>query len=134
MNPKAFKFVTLAAMLGALLATGEAWPGDLDTGIAIRGIGATKTCSAKTVVPHDNQVDGRADNLSVNCTDVTDKIDDYATYTAGMVHTKFCVAQIKKIKLKGGSVKIDKRVGNKYHCLVNNIKAKDLANLMTEKP
>ena len=56
------------------------------------------------------------------------------TDTAGLVHAKFCVARITKIKQKGGSVKTDKLVGNRYHCPVNNIKAKDLANLMTEKP
>ena len=51
-----------------------------------------------------------------------------------MVHTKFCVAQIKKIKLKVGSVKTDKLTDNRYHCLVNNIKVKTLVGLMPEKP
>ncbi len=31
-------------------------------------------------------------------------------------------------------MKTDPVSGNRYHCLVNNIEAKDLANLMTEKP
>ncbi len=86
------------------------------------------------MVPYDNQVDGRAHNLSVNCTNATEKIDNYATYIAGMVHTKFCVARITKIKQKAGKVRTDPLVGNGYHCLLNNIKAKDLANLMTPKP
>ena len=122
------------AMLGASSIAGGAWAGELDKGIAIRGIGDTKTCGARTVVPDDNRIDGRAHNLSVNCTAATSNINDYANYTAGMVHTKFCVAKVAKIKQKGGSVKTDKLDGNRHHCLVNNIKATDLANAMTEKP
>ena len=86
------------------------------------------------MVPEGNRSNERADNLSVNCTGVTETIGDYLHHTAGLVHAKFCVARITKIKQKGGSVKTDKLVGNRYHCPVNNIKAKDLANLMTEKP
>lgn len=123
-----------AAMLGASSIAGGAWAEELSWGIVIRGIGPTKTCSADTVMPCDNRIDGRAHNLSVNCTNATEKIDDYALYTVGMVHTKFCVARITKIKQKSGSVKTDPLVGNRYHCLVNNIKAKDLVGLMTEKP
>ncbi len=72
--------------------------------------------------------------MSVNCTNATEKIDDDVPYIGAMVHAKFCVARIAKIKPKSGSVKTDPLVGNPYHCLANNIKAKDLANLMTPKP
>ncbi len=122
--------ILACAMLATSPIAGAAWAGELDKGIVIRGIADTKTCSADTLVPDG----GSADNLSVNCTNATDKIADYATYTGGMVHTKFCVAQIAKINQKSGSVKTDPVTGNRYHCLVNNIEAKDLANLMTEKP
>ncbi len=121
-------------MLATSPIAGAAWAGELDKGIAIRGIADTKTCSADTLVPVADRVDGRAHNLSVNCTNATEKIGDYATYIGGMKHTKFCVAQIAKINQKSGSVKTDPVTGNRYHCLVNNIEAKDLANLMTEKP
>lgn len=134
MNRKAIALLATAALLGVLLVAGKAGAGELDTGIVIRGIGATKTCSAKTVVPDDDQIDGRAHNLSVNCTDATSRIDDYAAYTGGLPHTKFCVAQIAKIVRKQGAVKTDPRPGNDDHCLVNNIKAKDLVKLMTPKP
>ena len=126
--------ILACAMLGASPIAGGAWAGELDKGIIIRGIGNNATCSADTVVPEGSRSNDRADNLSVNCTGATETIGDYLHYTAGMVHAKFCVARIKKIKQKSGSVKTDKLVGNRYHCLVNYIKAKDLANLMTEKP
>ncbi len=126
--------ILACAMLATSPVAGAAWAGELATGIAIRGIGTTKTCSADTVVPVADRVDGRADNLSVNCTNATEKIDNYALYVAGMVHTKFCVARITKIKQKAGKVRTDPVVGNANHCLLNNIKAKDLVGLMTPKP
>ncbi len=73
--------------------------------------------------------------MSVNCTNATEKIGDYARYISGLgQYSKFCVARITKIKQKSGTVKTDKLNTNKYHCLLNNISAKDLANLMTEEP
>ncbi len=126
--------ILACAMLAASPIAGGAWAEELDTGLVIRGIGNTRTCSADTVVPYDNQVDGRAHNLSVNCTNATEKIDNYALYVAGMVHTKFCVARITKIKQKAGKVRTDPVVGNANHCLLNNIKTKDLVGLMTPKP
>ncbi len=73
--------------------------------------------------------------MSVNCTNATEKIGDYARYISGVgPYSKFCVARITKIKQKSGTVKTDPVTGNRYHCLLNNIEAKDLANLMTEEP
>jgi hypothetical protein len=138
MNTNASKLIVhgsiLGAILGAMLFIGSAGAHDLTTGIIIRGIGPTKTCSAATVVPTGDQIDGRAHNLSVNCTAVTGDINNYATYTAGLPFTKFCVARILKIVQKSGTVKTDPIVGNPYHCLLNNIKVKDLVGVMTPKP
>ena len=134
MNTNAIKLIVCVAVVGAVLSGGNAWAHDLDTGIVIRGIGATKTCSAQNVVPTGDQIDGRVHNLSVNCTAVTGDINRYATYTAGLPHTKFCVARILKVVQKSGSVKTDPIVGNPYHCLVNNIRVKDLVGVMTPKP
>ena len=134
MNTNAIKFLAFVAVVGAMLSAGDARAGELDTGIVIRGIGAHKTCSAATVVPTGDQIDGRVHNLSVNCTAATSDINKYAAYTAGLPYTKFCVARIFKIVQKSGSVKTDPITGNPYHCLVNNIKVKDLVGVMTPKP
>jgi hypothetical protein len=134
MNANALKFLALATVFGAMLTTSEARADGLDTGIAIRGIGPTMTCSAETVVPNGDQIDGRAHNLRVNCTAATGNIDNYAAYTGGLPYAKFCVARIAKIVQKSGSVKTDPITGNPNHCLVNNIKVKDLVGLMTPKP
>ncbi len=40
MNTNAIKFLALAAVVGAMLSAGDARAVELDTGIAIRGIGA----------------------------------------------------------------------------------------------
>ena len=119
-----------------LITTGEGVADELSKGIIIRGIGTTKTCSADTVVPEDNRLHGFAHNLSVNCTKKTSNIDDYTNYTDGMVHTKFCVAEIAAVKRLAGSasVKTDPLKDNKYHCLVNNVKPKPLVGTMTPEP
>ncbi len=126
--------LAFATAVGAMLTVTAAGADELSSGIVIRGIGATRTCSAKTVVPTEDQVDGRVQNLSVNCTNATDRINDYGQYTAGLPHTKFCVARILKIKQKSGSVKTDHYEGHPYHCLMNNIRVKELVSLMTPKP
>lgn len=133
MKTTTIKTVACAAVVCAMLSAGGAWAHDLKTGIVIRGIGATKTCSADTVVPIGDQIDGRAHNLSVNCTAVTGDIDRFGAYIQGLPYAKFCVARILKVVQKSGSVKTDPIVGNPYHCLVNNIKVKDLVGVMTPK-
>ncbi len=120
--------------LGAMLTVTAASAGELSSGIVIRGIGADKTCSANTVVPILDQIDGRVNNLSINCTDATSKINDYANYTAGLSYVKFCVAEIVKIKKNAGSVKTDPFPGNQYNCLMSTIKVEVLVGLMTPKP
>ena len=134
MNKFAIISLAFATAFGAMLTVTAASADELSSGIVIRGIGATRTCSATTVVPTEDQVDGRVHNLSVNCTDATGNINNYNQYTAGLPHTKFCVARILKIKKKGGSVKSDHYEGHPYHCLMNNIKVKELVSLMTPKP
>ena len=86
------------------------------------------------MVPEGDRIEERAHGLNVTCTNATEKIDDYGHFTAGTVHARLCIARIAKIEQKSGSVKTDKLDGNRSHCLVNNIEAKDLANLMTPKP
>ncbi len=134
MSRFALKSLAFATAFGAMLTVTAASADELSSGIVIRGIGATKTCSAETVVPTEDQVDGRVQNLSVNCTNATDRINDYGQYTAGLPQTRFCVARILKIKQKSGSVKTDHYAGHPYHCLMNNIKVKELVSLMTPKP
>ena len=109
---------------------------ELASGIIIRGIGDTRTCSAKTVVPDNDRWDGLAHNLSVNCTDDTSNIDNYAHFTGGLPHSKYCVARIEAVKRLAGSasVKTDRLPNNALHCLVNNVKPKDLVGVMTPKP
>lgn len=124
----------LAAVVGAMLSASDTRADELTTGIAIRGIGANMTCSAATVVPHGDQIDGLAHNLSVNCTDATSNKNNYAAYTAPLPHARFCVARIAKIVWMRGSVKTDPLRGQPYHCLVNNITPKALVGEMTQKP
>ena len=118
-----------------LIAAGESVADELSEGILIRGIGNTKTCSATTVVPENDRFDGLAHNLSVNCTDRTSDINKYNLYTAGMVHTKFCVSRITAVKRLAGraSVKTGPVSGNNLHCLLNNVTPKALVGIMTTK-
>jgi len=134
MKTTVIRNMACAAIMGAMLSAGNAGAHDLETGIVIRGIGANRTCSAKTVVPIGDQIDERAHNLSVNCTAVTGDINRFAVYTVGLPYVKFCVARILKIVQKSGSVKTDPLLGNPYHCLLNNIKVKELVGVMTPKP
>ncbi len=93
----ALALFALAAVVGAMLSASDTRAGELDTGLVIRGIGGNRTCSAATLVPQDNLSQGRAHNLSVNCTDATTNKDNYAAYTAGLPHNRFCVGRIARI-------------------------------------
>ncbi len=54
-------------MLSASPIAGGAWAGEYDKGIVIRGIGYNATCSAGTVVPEGDRIDGRAENPVLPC-------------------------------------------------------------------
>ena len=126
--------LAFATAFGAMLTVTAASADELTSGIVIRGIGATRTCNAQTVVPDNDQQLGRVQGLSVNCTGATEDRDDYHQYTAGMPHQRFCVARISKIKQKGGLVRTAGYNGRELHCLIDTIKVKDLVNRMMQKP
>ena len=129
------KFLAVATVVVAMMSASDTRAGALKKGIVIRGIAPTLTCSVANVVPeHNRNEEGQVSNLSVNCTDKTDNIGNYATYARSLPNTKFCVAQITQIVRNNGMVNTDPIQGNKLHCLIDKIMAKKLVSLMTEMP
>ncbi len=134
MSTNVAKFLAVATVVVAMLSASDTRAGELKTGIVIRGIGATKTCSAATVVPDGDRTNGRVSGLSVNCTDATTAKNDYYRYTRGLPQTKYCVGRITQIVRNKGTVTTAPTKENRLHCLIDKIKVNALVGEMTPKP
>jgi hypothetical protein len=103
-------------------------------GLVVRG----GTCSAEafkngsgvTSIPpgSDNIFD-----LSVNCTEATNKKPQFNNYTATIPGPNYCVSTIADLERVGATVKKDSINGNPIHCLVNG-DAKKIAGKLTRYP
>jgi hypothetical protein len=93
---------------------------------------AFKNGSGVTSIPpgSDNIFD-----LSVNCTEATNKKQQFAAYTAGIVGgPPYCVSTIADLERVSAQVKKDPIVpGNPLHCLVNG-NAQKIAGKLTRSP
>ena len=129
------KFLAVATVVVAMLSASDTRGDPLSTGIVIRGIAPTLTCGGKTVVPDANRNrEMQVVDLSVNCTDATTNINNFALYTGGLPNLRFCVAKITQIVRNNGRVDTAPTETNPLHCVINKITVKKLVSKMTRRP
>jgi hypothetical protein len=118
------------AVLAAALLAACGWA---SAGIVIRA----GTCSADAFKAGAGVLVGADDDtiqhLSVNCTDDTNDVKQYANYTAGIDnYNSYCAATKAAVEKAGGILVKAKVDGNKYHCLLAG-KASKLAKVLTKR-
>lgn len=133
------KTMTTAILLTvALGVTAPAFADYVTDGIIIRRVAPTATCGVSGMFTDPANLDrGRADNLSVNCVPGVSRKSDYVNYLNGLAAGNYCVADAKRVVQKGGRIRKDaitRPPVNPYHCLLDGISAKDLANIVTPNP
>ncbi len=122
-----------SATVGALtlFAITPAWSDGLVVRSGTCSADAFKNGSGVTSIPpgSDNIFD-----LSVNCTEATNKKQQFNAYTAGMGGgPPYCVSTIADLERVSAVVKKDPVSGNPLHCLVNG-NAKNIAGKLTRYP
>lgn len=101
-------------------------------GLVVRG----GTCSAEafrngsgvTFMPPDSIF-----NLSVNCTEATNKKQQFNNYIGAIPGPNYCVSTIADLERVGAKVKKDALKDNPLHCLVDG-NAKQIAGKLTRYP
>lgn len=103
-------------------------------GLVIRGgtcsADAFKNGSGVSIIPPGSN---NIFDLSVNCTNATNKKQNFNAYTAGIPGPNYCVATIADLERAGIKIKPDPTKTNPIHCLVSG-DANKIAGKLTRYP